>query len=112
VRTNKYLKSFLEEFREIEVNFAIDDFGSGFSNFSLILEIAPDFIKIDGSLIKNIDTDNNSYELVKSIVAFSHALGKKTIAEFVHSKEIFEIAKSLQVDLFQGYYFSEPKIDI
>lgn len=112
VRTNKYFKIFLEEFKNIGVNFAIDDFGSGFSNFALILETAPDFIKIDGSLIKNIDTDNNSYELVKSIVAFSHALGKKTIAEFVHSKEIFEIAKSLQVDLFQGYYFSEPKINI
>lgn len=109
IRHNQYLKNFLDEFREVGVSFAIDDFGSGFSNFSFILDIAPDFIKIDGSLIKDIDSSKNSYELVKSIVAFSHALGKQVIAEFVHSKAVFEIAASLEVDLFQGYYFSEPK---
>lgn len=109
---HRYLKNFIVEFRDIGVKFAIDDFGSGFSNFSFILEVSPDFIKIDGSLIKNIDNSKNSYELVKSIVAFSHALDKKVVAEFVHSKEVFDIAYELGVDLFQGYYFAQPALEI
>lgn len=106
------LKNFIKDFKDIGVQFAIDDFGTGFSNFSFILETTPDYIKIDGSLIKNIDVDTNSYELVKSIIAFSHALNKKVIAEFVHSKEVFDIAFDLGADLFQGYYFSEPQENI
>jgi EAL domain-containing protein (putative c-di-GMP-specific phosphodiesterase class I) len=109
---HRYLKNFIVEFRDIGVKFAIDDFGSGFSNFSFILEVSPDFIKIDGSLIKNIDSSKNSYELVKSIVAFSHALDKKVVAEFVHSKEVFDIAYELGIDLFQGYYFAQPALEI
>jgi diguanylate cyclase (GGDEF)-like protein len=109
---NKYLKNFVQEFREIGVKFAIDDFGSGFSNFSFILDISPEFIKIDGTLIKDIDTNKHSYELVKSIVAFSHTLGIELIAEYVHSKEVFDICYSLGIDMFQGYYFAEPKESI
>lgn len=109
---NKYLKKFVDEFRELGVKFAIDDFGSGFSNFSFILDISPEFIKIDGTLIKDIDTNKHSYELVKSIVIFSHALGIKLIAEYVHSKEVFDICYGLGIDMFQGYYFSEPKEQI
>lgn len=106
---NKYLKNFIKEFKELGVKFAIDDFGSGFSNFSFILDMSPDFIKIDGTLIKDIDTNKHSYELVKSIVAFSHTLGIKLIAEYVHSKDVYDVAYSLGIDYFQGYYFDEPK---
>ncbi len=106
---NKMVKEFITEFRKLGVMFAIDDFGSGYSNFSFILDIKPDFIKIDGSLVKNISEDKNSYELVKSIVAFAKALNIITIAEFVHSKEVYDIVLDLGVDQFQGYYFGEPK---
>lgn len=102
------LKEFMEEFRTLGVRFAIDDFGTGFSNFTHILELSPDFVKIDGSLIKHLDSDRKSYELVKAIVFFSKELGIQTVAEFVHSKEIFEIALSLGIDQFQGYYFGMP----
>ena len=105
---NDSIKKFIADFRELGVKFAIDDFGSGYSNFSFILEIKPDFVKIDGALIKNITEDKNSYELVKSIVAFAKALNIITIAEFVHSKEVYEIVLDLGIDQFQGYYFGKP----
>ena len=59
---------------ELGVSVALDDFGTGYSNFAHILKIRPDYIKIDGSLIKDINEDKNSYEMVKSIIEFSKAL--------------------------------------
>lgn len=106
------VKRFMETFRALGVRFAIDDFGTGFSNFAHILELSPDFVKIDGSLIKHLDTDKKSYELVKAIVFFSQELGIQTVAEFVHSKEVFDVALELGVDLFQGYYFGAPQENI
>jgi len=106
------LKAFMAEFRVLGVRFAIDDFGTGFSNFSHIIELSPDYIKIDGSLIKNLDTDKTSYELVKAIVFFSKELGIQTVAEYVHSEEVFNAALGLDIDLFQGYYFGAPQREI
>ena len=104
----KVFTQFIHEFKDMGVKIALDDFGTGFSNFSHISSLAPDFIKIDGELIKNIATDKKSYELVKAIVKFSQELGIKTIAEYVHSKDVFDIAYKLGVDKFQGCYFGEP----
>ena len=102
------IQTFVKNLKRLGVEVAIDDFGSGFSNFTHILKIEPDYLKIDGSLIKDIDTDEKSRKLVESIVFMSHRLGIRTVAEYVHSKEVFEIAKNLNVDAFQGFYFSEP----
>ena len=102
------VKSFIKMFRAYGVRIAIDDFGSGFSNFEYILEIEPDYIKIDGSLIKDIDTDSRAHTLVEAIVQFSHKLGIKIIAEYVHKEIIFEMLKVLDVDEYQGFYFYEP----
>ncbi|MEA1955802.1 MAG: EAL domain-containing protein [Campylobacterota bacterium] len=104
------VKTFIKRFRRYGVKIAIDDFGSGFSNFEYILEIEPDFLKIDGSLIKDIDSDHKAHILVGSIVEFSHKLGIKVIAEYVHNETVFNILKELNVDEYQGYYFSKPKL--
>ena len=101
-------EEFIFKYRKLGIRFAIDDFGTGYSNFTHILTIRPDYIKIDGSLIKHINEDSDSLELVKSIVRFSQELHIKTIAEFIHNKEVFDIVYDLGVDEFQGYYFSEP----
>ncbi|WP_200762423.1 EAL domain-containing protein [Nitrosophilus alvini] len=106
------IKNFVDEVRKMGIKIAIDDFGSGYSNYSHLLEIKPDFLKIDGSLIKNIDEDKKSFILVKNIVIFAKELDIKTVAEFIHSNEVYDIAKKLAVDEFQGFYFSEPKPDI
>jgi len=105
-------EEFIFKYRKLGIRFAIDDFGTGYSNFTHILTIRPDYIKIDGSLIKNIHEDNDSLELVKSIIRFSQELHIKTIAEFVHNEEVFQIIYDLGVDEFQGYYLSEPIKDI
>ncbi|RXJ66648.1 hypothetical protein CRV08_12525 [Halarcobacter ebronensis] len=108
ITDSEILNQFISEYRKKGIKIAIDDFGTGFSNFSYILKIKPDFIKIDGSLIKDINSDENSYEIVKSITTFSKSLGIKVIAEFVHSKEVYETLKRLDIDEFQGYYLGEP----
>lgn len=102
------LEDFIQEYRNLGIRIAIDDFGTGYSNFSHIMKIKPDYIKIDGSLIKNLDKDMHSLEIVKSIIDFSHSLGIKVIAEFIHSPKIYEIVVELGVDEFQGFYLGEP----
>lgn len=102
------LTEVIGKFRELGVRIAIDDFGSGFSNYAYILEIAPDYLKIDGSLIKDLGSDAKAYKLVNSIQILASSLGIKTIAEYIHSKEVFEATKQLKIDEFQGFYFSKP----
>ena len=104
--------SFIESVKALGCKIAIDDFGSGYSNFVYLLKLKPDYLKIDGSLVKSMDSDMNSRLITKTINDFAHSLGMKTIAEFVHSKEIFDIAKEMEIDEFQGYYFSEPLEEI
>ena len=105
----EYCIDFIEAAKKAGIKIAIDDFGTGYSNFTHVLDIKPDYLKIDGSLIKNIHKDENSLTLVKAIVEFSKKLNIKLIAEFVHSEEVFNIVKDLGIDEFQGYYFGEPK---
>jgi EAL domain-containing protein (putative c-di-GMP-specific phosphodiesterase class I) len=102
------VETFIKNIRKFGVRVAIDDFGTGYSNYTHILKIMPDYLKIDGSLIKNINTDTNAHKLVESIIFLSHNLGIKTIAEYVHSKEVFDVVKKLDIDEFQGFYFYEP----
>ncbi len=106
------LEDFILKYRKQGIKIAIDDFGTGYSNFAHILKIRPNYIKIDGSLIKNINNDKNSYEMVKSIVDFSKALNIKVVAEFVHSKEVYENLLDLGIDEFQGFYLGEPSLKI
>jgi diguanylate cyclase (GGDEF)-like protein len=99
---------FINEFKALGVLITIDNFGLGFSNMSKISALAPHYVKIDATLMKNIDTDEHSYQLVKAIVTFAKELGIKTIAEHVTNEVIFEKSKELGIDEFQGYYFGEP----
>lgn len=100
---------FIEEVKDIGCKIAIDDFGSGYSNFEHILRLDVDYIKIDSSLIKNLDKDVNAQIITRTIANFARKLGLKTISEYVHSKEVYEKAVGLGVDFSQGFYFGEPK---
>ncbi len=102
------LAKVVKKLRAMGVLIAIDDFGSGYANYAHILELKPDYIKIDGSLIQNILSDNDSKILVQSIVRFAHELNITTVAEYVENEEIFELLKEYGVDEFQGYYFGRP----
>ncbi len=108
IQEYKLIEDFINELKKLGSTFAIDDFGSGFSNYKRVLDLNTDFLKIDGSLIKNIHEDNHSYNIVKSIALFAKESNIKTVAEFVHCKKVFEVCKELGIDYFQGYYFSPP----
>ena len=108
IKDTKLLLNFLSKVKSFGAKIAIDDFGSGFSNIEMILLIKPDFLKIDGSLIKKVDVDKEALTLVEAIVAFSHKMGMEVIAEYVHSEVVYNILQDIDVDLFQGYYLCEP----
>lgn len=102
----------IKEIKQYGVHIAIDDFGSGYSNFTHVLQLAADFIKIDGSLIRDIDVNQNSRILVEGIIDFSKRLQMKTIAEFVENEEILNVLREIGVDYAQGYYIGKPLPDI
>ena len=102
------VNDFIQEVKGYGVKIAIDDFGSGFSNYDNILNLNIDYIKIDGSLIKNIDTDIYR-SLIKSIVDFSKLHKIKVVAEFVSDLKILRYVKTLDIDYAQGYYFNKPQ---
>jgi EAL domain-containing protein (putative c-di-GMP-specific phosphodiesterase class I) len=99
---------FILQVRNYGVKIALDDFGIGYSNFLYVIKLKPDYIKIDGSLIKDIDTNRQSEIMVKSIVNFSRETGIQTVAEFVHSEDVYKKCKSLEIDYFQGYFLGKP----
>ena len=106
------INNFIDKVKELGCKIAIDDFGSGYSNFEYLIKLNADYIKIDGSLIKDILVNKNNQEIVITIIDFAKRQGFKTIAEFVSSKEIFDKVKELGVDYAQGYYIGEPKVEI
>ena len=104
------VNSFINEVRRYGAKIAIDDFGSGYSNFSYLTKMKIDYIKIDGSLIKNMDTDDSSLIVVETIVQFAKKLGIKTVAEYVHSETILDKVKELESEYSQGFHFSKPSM--
>ena len=104
----KVINEVLEKFRNFGCQIAIDDFGSGYSNFEHILKLKLDFLKIDGSLIKNIDTDKAAQLLVKTIISFAKDAHLQTIAEYVHNAVVFKKVKNLGIDYVQGYFLAAP----
>jgi len=109
IRDFKTVSLFIKRVREFNAKVSIDDFGTGYANFDYILNLDIDYIKIDGSLIKNIDVDEESKIIVKAIIAFTKKLGSKTVVEFVHSEDVYNEVISLGADYSQGYYLGKPR---
>ena len=108
IKSYELLKLFIDEVKSLGCKIAIDDFGSGYSNFEHLLKMNIDYLKIDASLIKNIAKDETSYKITKTIIEFAKSLNLQTIAHFVENEEIFKIVRELGADYSQGYFFSEP----
>ncbi len=102
------VKRFISEVKEYGVKIAIDDFGAGYSNFERLLDYQPDILKIDGCLIRDIETSSYSLSAVKSVVTFAKEQKMQTVAEFIENESIFNIVKELGIDYSQGYYFGKP----
>lgn len=100
--------NFIKIFKERGCKFALDDFGSGMSSFQYLSELPLDYIKIDGSFVKNIQGSPFNQSVIKSISQIGHSLGLDIIAEFVENSEILnELDKSL-IDYVQGYEIGYP----
>jgi len=101
-------KRVIAELHAIGCSFAVDDFGSGFSSFSYLKELPADYIKLDGSFIRQLHLDDIDKALVRSLIQVVKALQKKAVAEYVENEEILQILRSFGVDLVQGYHVGRP----
>ena len=100
---------FINALKELGCKFALDDFGTGLSSFGYLKHFPVDFLKIDGSFVKEILHDPIDREMVRSINEIGHLTGKQTIAEFAENEEIITMLRGMGVDYAQGYGVSEPK---
>lgn len=90
---------------------ALDDFGTGYSSFAYLKELPVNYVKIDGSFVQNIDNDMLNRVMVMAMTEVAHAMGKRTVAEFVESKEVADVLKEIGVDLQQGYHHGKPELN-
>ena len=91
--------------------FALDDYGSGYSNERSLLELSPNYIKIDLSIIRDIDTDANKRQIVSNTVSYAHQLGMKVVAEGLETADEVRTVLSLGVDLLQGFFLAMPQVE-
>ena len=103
------VKSFIDISKQYGIKIAIDDFGSGYSNFMRILEFEPDIIKIDGSLVKDICTSTQARNTVEMIKIFADRIGAVTVAEYVENEEIYDVINEIGIDYSQGFYIGKAE---
>jgi len=101
------VKTFIDKIRSYGCHIGVDDFGAGYSNFNMLEALNVDFVKIDGSLIREIDTLPKHALIVETISDFCTKLGVKTVAEFVSSEEIYNKTKDLGIEYMQGWHFGK-----
>lgn len=101
--------SLITGLKEKGFSFALDDFGSGFSSFSYLKNLPVDFVKIDGSFIRNMDRDPVDYTMVQAISSMCRILGLKTVGEFAENDTIIRMLGEIGVDYAQGYGIARPK---
>ncbi|MGM0593807.1 MAG: EAL domain-containing protein [Pseudomonadota bacterium] len=102
-------RHFIDKLRSLGCRFALDDFGSGLSSFAYLKNLKVDFLKIDGSFVRDIDEDEVDLEMVDAINRVGAVLRVRTIAEFVESEAIRTKLQELGVDLVQGYAIHKPE---
>ena len=101
---------FIKTLKALGCSFALDDFGKGMSSLTYLKNLPVDYLKIDGSFIKEIHTETVTKAMVQAIHYLAKALGVKTIAEFAENQDIVDILKELNIDYAQGYHFGKPSL--
>ncbi|MEA3384755.1 MAG: EAL domain-containing protein [Campylobacterota bacterium] len=105
------VRKFIDTVREYGCSVGVDDFGAGYSNFNMLEALNIDFVKIDGSLIKDIVSLPKQALIVETISGFCKKLGIKTVAEFVSSEDIYTLVNGIGINYMQGYHFGKPVSD-
>lgn len=100
---------FLNCLKDSGVRFALDDFGSGFSSYGYLKTLPVDYVKIEGSFVRDIVTDPIDYAMVKSITDIAHAMELDVVAEFVENQAIYAKLKDVGANFVQGYYIAPPQ---
>jgi EAL domain-containing protein (putative c-di-GMP-specific phosphodiesterase class I) len=101
-------KHFVNDLHKLGFKFALDDFGSGYTSFHYLKNLAVDYVKIDGEFIKNLETSPEDRYFVKALADLAKGLGVKIIAEFVENQSHVNILKEIGIDYLQGYHISKP----
>jgi len=112
ILTGSVAEKHLNMLTDIGYRLSLDDFGVQCSNFAQLGNLKLDIVKIDGVYIKDIDLNKKSQTVTEAILFFTSRIGVKTVAEFVHSAQVYEFVKSLGIDYAQGYFLGEPKPDL
>jgi PAS domain S-box-containing protein/diguanylate cyclase (GGDEF)-like protein len=94
--------------KRLGASIAIDDFGSGYSNFAYLTRLKADYLKIDGSIVREIVHNEDAYHTLCAIVDLARRFKMQTVAEFISSKEVALKAKEAGVDYWQGFYVDKP----
>jgi diguanylate cyclase (GGDEF)-like protein/PAS domain S-box-containing protein len=101
---------FLTRLRNLGCQTALDDFGVGYSSFAYLKDLPVDYVKIDGSFVRDIPRDTLQHAMVRSMNDIAHAMGKQTIAEFVDCEDCLALLRKMGVDFVQGYYVGRPQL--
>ncbi|MFA6507014.1 MAG: EAL domain-containing protein [Treponemataceae bacterium] len=109
IQNLSYASRFMTKLKDHGFTFSLDDFGSGFSSFSYLKNLPVDYLKIDGSIVQNIDESLVNYTMVESINSMGHVLGLKTVGEYARNEGVVDRLRRIGVDYGQGYALAEPK---
>jgi diguanylate cyclase (GGDEF)-like protein len=101
---------FIHELKRMGCKFALDDFGAGMSSFAYLRQLPVDYLKIDGSFVKDMAIDSVNHDMVAAINDIGHSMGRKTIAEYVENEAILTKLREVGVDFAQGYYIGKPAL--
>ena len=104
------VRAVIEELRADKISVALDDFGSGFSSFLYLKYLSIDYVKIEGSFVRNMVADERDRIIVEQINSMAHKFGLKTVAEFVEDEMTAEMLAEIGVDYAQGYFYGHPAL--
>lgn len=104
-------RDFMEPLHALGCRFALDDFGVGFSSFEYLRLLPVDYVKIDGSFIRNLPVNMEDQAITRAITEVAHATGRQVIAEFVESQAHVDLLAAMGVDYAQGYHIGRPVAD-
>ncbi len=110
IKDYSVMREVCNRFKQLGAKIVVDDFGSGYSNIDEIIKLEPDTIKLDGSIIRNIDQNKRQRQIAEQLVRLCHVFEAETVAEFVHNEQVCRIAEDLGVDYLQGFYLAKPAL--